>query len=224
MKRVNLLIALTLILASCTILGEQPSVLDDSNCEAPCWNGIVVGVTTSEEMLAILKELPIVDQDSIAVAISPWKIYDGKIIFFLYPSPILKNRHEAYVQSNILKGKVSDIGFCGNLGTSFGNVVEKIGEPKSIIILGSPSGGSFVNAVNEDIGVQFTYDTADIPRQLRAKIAPEIPIKCLVYFAPEFYDLMLEAAQFSAGHLNAEQTLNAMRPWNGYGDLEQYMP
>jgi hypothetical protein len=185
---------------------------------------IRVGATTKDEMFAILKELPIVDQDSIAVINSPWKIYDGSVNFFLYQNQIFKNHHKVYVQSSILKDKVVDIGFCGKPGVSFGDVIDRTGEPKNIIVIPSPSGGLFVTGINEDIGVRFTYDTADIPKRLRAEIAPETPIKCLTYFAPVFYDEMLEAAQFSAGHLNAEQTLSTMRPWIGYGDLNKYMP
>jgi hypothetical protein len=208
------------MLTSCTIIEKQPSILDDSICDAPCWNGITVGVTTGEEMLAILRELPIVDQN-IAV-LSPWKIYDGGLNFYLYPNGFYK--HNVVVESRFIKSKVANIGFCGNLSVSLGDVIERTGEPNSIIIIGSPSGGSFVTAINEDIGIRFTYDTANIPKHLRAEIAPEIPIKCLIYFAPEFYDEMLEAGSFSAGHLNAEQTLKAMRPWVGYGDLNQYIP
>lgn len=220
MKQVNLSLFLVLILTSCTILGKQPSVLEDSNCEAPCWNGIVVGVTAGEEMLAILRELPIVDQN--IAMLSSWKIYDGGLNFYLYPSGFYK--HNVIVYSQFIQGKVAEISFCGDPGISFGDIVERVGEPKNIIIIGSPSGGSFVTAINEDIGIRFTYDTANIPKHLRAEIAPEIPIKCLIYFAPEFYDEMLEAGSFSAGHLNAEQTLKAIRPWVGYGDLNQYIP
>lgn len=218
MKRVYLLIILAL--TSCTVIGKQPSILEDSSCDAPCWNGITVGVTTGDEMLAILRELPIVDQN--IAGLSPWKIYDGGLMFYLYPSGFYK--HNVVVDSRFIQNKVAEISFCGDPGISFGDVVEKTGKPKNIIVLGSPSGGSFVIAINEDIGVQFAYDTANISKELRTKIAPEIPIKCLIYFAPEFYSEMLDAAQFSAGHLNAEQTLMVMRPWVGYGDLDQYMP
>lgn len=218
MKWVYLLIIL--VLTSCTLIGKQPSILEDSSCDAPCWNEITVGVTTGEEMLAILKDLPIVDQN--IATLSPWLIYDGGLNFYLYPSGFYK--HNVVVESRFIQGKVAEVNFCGDPGVSFGDVVEKIGEPKNIIILGSPSGGRLVTAINEGSGVQFTYDTANIPRKLREKIAPEIPIKCLMYFAPEFYDKILEAGLIAMGHLNAEQTLKAMRPWVGYGDLEQYMP
>ncbi len=218
MKWVYLLIILAL--TSCTLIGKQPTILEDSSCDAPCWNGITVGVTTGEEMLAILRDIPIVDQN-IAI-LSPWLIYDGGLNFYLYPNGFYK--HNVVVESRFIEGKVAEIGFCGDPGVSFSDVVEKIGEPKNIIILGSPSGGSFVTAINEDIGFQFMYDTANIPKHLREEIAPEIPIKCLIYFAPEFYDETLEAGLIGLGRLNAEQTLKAMRPWVGYGDLEQYMP
>ncbi len=218
MKIVYLLIIFTLV--SCAVLGQPPSVLGDSNCELPCWNGIIVGETTKDEMLDILRELSIVDQD-IAI-LSAWNIYDGGVNFYLYPDGFYK--HNVVVDSRFIENKVAEISFCGEPGISFGDVVKKVGEPKNIIILGSPSGGHFVTAVNEDIGVQFTYDTANIPLQLRTKIAPEIPIKCLIYFAPDFYEEMLEAGFFAMGHLNAEQTLKAMRSWIGYGDLKNYTP
>lgn len=219
MKRMYLLLII-IVLTSCSILGEQPSILKDSSCEAPCWNGITVGITTGTEMFAILKKLPIVDQ-SIAV-LNPWEIYDGGANFYLYPNGFFK--HNVVVDSRFIKDKVANIGFCGDLGVSFGDVVEKTGDPNNIIFIPSPSGGLFVIAINQDIGVQFSYDTANMPKNLRTGISPEIQIDCLIYFAPEFYDEMLDAAEFSAGHLNAEQTLKAMYPWKGYGNLEEKYP
>jgi len=218
MKQVYLLIIL--MLTSCTVIGKHPSVLDDSSCDAPCWNGITVGITTEEEMLTILRDLPVVDQN-IAV-LNAWQIYDGGLNFYLYPNGLYK--HNVVVESNFIHGKVAYIGFCGDPGVSFDDVIKKVGEPKNILILGSPSGGSFIVAINEDIGVQFMYDTADIPSQLRTKIVPEIPIKCLTYFAPEFYNDMLEAGLVAMGQLNAEQTLEAMQPWDGYGNLDEKYP
>lgn len=223
MKQVYLLLILiliiTLILTSCTIFGKQPSILEDSNCDAPCWNGITVGVTTGEEMLAILRELPIVDQN-IAI-LSAWQIYDGGLNFYLYPNGPYK--HNVVVESRFIENKVAELSFCGDPGVSFGDVVINVGEPTSIVILGSPSGGNLITAVNEEIGYQLIYDTANIPRQLRTKISPEIKIRCLIYFAPEFYYELLEAGLVAMGQLNAEQTLKAMHPWVGYGDLEQYL-
>ena len=218
MRRINLLIIL--LLMSCTTLGTPPSILDDSSCDAPCWNGITVGVTTGEEMLAILRELPNVDQN--IATLSPWLIYDDGLNFYLYPNGF--HKHNVVVESRFIENKVAEISFCGDPGVSFGDVVEKIGEPKNIIVLGSPSGGSFFTAINKDIGFQLMYDTANIPKNLKEEIAPEIPIKCLIYFAPEFYDETLEAGMIGLGRLNAEQTLKMMRPWIGYGDLDQYIP
>ena len=218
MKRINLLLILTL--ASCTVLGTPPSILDDSSCDPPCWHEVMVGVTTGEEMLAILRELSIVDQN-IAV-LSPWLIYDGGLNFYLYPNGFYK--HNVVVDSRFFENNVAEISFCGDPGVSFGDVVERTGEPKNMIILGSPSGGSFVTAINEDIGVQFWYDTKNVSKSLRSEIAPEIPIDCLVYFDPEFYDERLEAGLVSMGHLNAEETLEAMRPWTGYGNLNEKYP
>jgi hypothetical protein len=220
MKRACLLIVL--LLTSCTPIGKQPSILDDSNCDAPCWNEIKVGTTTKAETLDILSELPIVVPGSIAEISYAGPVYDDRANFFIYPDPIFKDLHGAYGQAEFLGDKVVDIGFCGSLGVTFGDITRRIAEPKSIIIGPSPSGGLFVIAVNEDAGLQFWYDTQNIPKYLRTEIAPEIQVDCLHYFEPELYQEMLEAGLFSMGHLDAEMTLRAMHPWVGYGDLNMY--
>jgi hypothetical protein len=219
MKKIYFVIVL--MLTACTIINEKPSIIDDSSCDAPCWNEITVGVTTKEEMLAILKELPNVDTDSIAFINSPWQIYDSGINFFLYPNPIFGNRHDAYAESNIIKDKVVKLAFCGDIGLTFSDIVKETGEPKSLIIGPSPSGGLFVIAVNQDIGVQFWYDTVNVPKPLSTEVSPEAQIDCLVYFDRSLYKEMLEIGSFSMGHLNAEETLDAMYPWVGYGNIEE---
>jgi hypothetical protein len=214
---------IVILLTACTILNEKPSILDDSSCQAPCWNEITVGVTTTDEMLTILKELPNVDTDSVTVTNSPWQIYDSGINFFLYPSPIFENRHDAYSQANIIQDKVVNLAFCGDIGISFGDITKKIGEPKNIVIGPSLSGGQFVIAINQDIGFQFWYDTTNIPKPSRDEITPEIQIDCLVYFDPNLYQDMLEIGVFSMGHLDAKGTLDAMQPWTGYGEITKYI-
>ena len=82
MKKLYFLLIL-FILVACSGLETQLPILDRSDYAFPCWNGIVVGVTTETEFLKILKGLPDIDQESIEIADASGNVFEKNVFFFL---------------------------------------------------------------------------------------------------------------------------------------------
>ena len=119
---------------------------------------------------------------------------------------------------------VNDMSICRQLRTNIGEIVNAVGEPESIITGGAMTGGKDVILIWSENGLSVSYNTNEIPENQRAEIGPEIEIICLDLFDPDLYYEMTDAGFFSMGYYNAEETLKAMYPWNGYGNLNEKYP
>jgi hypothetical protein len=62
-------IRLALVLFTMTLLAScsrtPSSVLDDLTCDVPCWKGIVVGETSKDEAIEILKQIPEIQKETL---------------------------------------------------------------------------------------------------------------------------------------------------------------
>ena len=103
MKRIVFLILF--LASSCSwSTGDQRSILEDSSCDLPCWNNIVAGQTSQDEVLQILSSLPVVDQESILVMDRPWNIFDDQIFFTLDPGNGFWQSNSSYSEIEITDG------------------------------------------------------------------------------------------------------------------------
>jgi hypothetical protein len=211
-----------IILSACAASPASPSLLGISECEPPCWNGIIPGRTTRPELLGILADLPAIDQNSLTDA-GAWKFFDDRILLDLNLDDKVDDGLIS-VEIDILDEKVVDILFSGRLGVTFGEMTESAYDPEKIIIIRIQPGDLFVTALDSSHGISYGYTTQDIPGRLRSEVSPEIELGSMEFFDPAIYPQLLEAGLFSMGHLNAEETLALMKPWVGYGDLKMYEP
>ena len=223
MKRIAFV--LLFFVSSCSWLsGDQRSVLDDSSCDLPCWNNIVAGQTSEQEVLQILSGLPVVDQESILVMDQPWNIFDNQIFFTLDLGNGFGQTEGSYSVVEITDERVSVLMLCGELNTTIGEIVEIIGDPEGLISDRDIAGGRYVILVNPGKGVYYWYSTAEVPRDMELTITPNIEVECLGLFDSAMYEEILDAGMLSMGHLNAEETLKMMYPWGGYGNLDEKYP
>ena len=218
MKRLFLLILL--FIAACKTTSEDLSILEKSSCNLACWNGVVAGQTSEDDLLKILENLPDVDPETIRTTNQAWNIFDNQIYFSFHQGWTLsqrpKLRGEAYITNNI----VSELTFCGDILITMGEIVKQIGEPESIISGNNFYGGRTVILVHSQKGVSFWYTT----ELDELEITPDTRIGCLRVFDPLLYEEMLEAKFFSNGYYNAEETLKVMYSWDGYGNLDEKYP
>jgi hypothetical protein len=223
MKR-NWLLVFLLLVACTQSSGAQTSIVEESSCELPCWNNIIVGKTSEQEVLQVISTLPIVENKSILVTNQPRNIFDNQIFFQLNLDTTKRNNAPNLSQIDLSDNLVRVLALCGNLNTTIGEIVERTGKPEGIISGGSVAGGRDVILINSKIGISFWYNTDETPKKSEFIIDPEIQVHCLVLFDPFFYEEMLEAGLFSMGHYNAEETLRVLYPWDGYGNLDEKYP
>lgn len=218
------LIILFIISACSTSSEDTRSILDKSTCTLPCWNDIVMGQTTEDEFLQIIERLPDIDQGSIRITNQRWNMYDNQIYFSFQKRWSLRQNFVTQADIYIIDNIVTDMSICRQLRTNIGEIVNAVGEPESIITGGAMTGGKDVILIWSEAGLSVSYNTNEIPESQRAEISPEIEIICLDLFDSDLYYKMMDAGFFSMGYYNAEETLKAMYPWNGYGNLNEKYP
>lgn len=218
MKKFVLLLCLFVV--ACGKSSANGSVLDTSTCRLPCWNDIVAGQTTEDELLKTLANLPNVDSESVRSTNQTWDIFDHQTTFSFVQDWSFDQRSElrgyAYIKDDIIRV----LAFCGEINTTMGALVEAVGEPEYIISGDDFSGGRLVILIHSKTGVSYSY-TAKLSN---LEITPDTQIDCIQSFDPLLYEEMLDAGLFSNSGYSAEETLRVMYPWDGYGNLDEKYP
>jgi hypothetical protein len=217
-------IGLLILFAVPSCKPDLPSVFSNLACKPPCWQNIEPGKSSEQEVISILKNIPNIDASSIITHGDRWLIFDDIVYFTLHNKEI---KAEVF----ILNSKVSMILFSGDLNISFGEAIEVFGEPKFIINVptysgppGVPSDSYEIIALQPEQGIEVAYNTKDLPNTSKSKLKPGNNTRLITFFDPNTYDKLLEAGIFSMGFLNGSQTLKYMRPWTGYGEIEEKYP
>jgi hypothetical protein len=213
------LLSIVLIVSNATGCqnGKLTSFIDQNSCELPCWNGTILGNSTKTEFISSIIDLPFVEKDSIIGTNEGWSFFDDQVIFTFSNANILGRAH-------IIKTKVMDLSFEGELNTTIGQLIDILGDPEYIINIPSPSTSSIVTAIYPSLGAKFSYDTRDIPRKFRQVIHPDIPVKYIYFFDPEIYNQLLDKGLIGLSILSREETIKYMKGWAGYGELKILYP
>ena len=209
---------LIILISSCTPSSQnQVSILENSNCDLPCWNNIVPGKTSEKDAIEIISNLAIVNKNSVNILNEHWNTFDSRVTFSLNGT---KGISEIYTGGGIVKS----LWVCDNLNTTIGDITARIDEPEIIISGGSIAGGRDVILINRTRGVSYFYNTDGLSKEVEFEIMPEVLVECLILFDPTFFIELMDAGMFSMGHYNAEETLRVMYPWSGYGNLDNKYP
>lgn len=217
-----------LILIGLALLGyvhkNSHSFFSNLACNPPCWEKIYPGVTSEEETLVILKGLSNVDQKNISTHGSGWSIFDDIIYFHSAP----KN-WDGYAY--IFNHKVILLDFKGNLNINFRDVIKENGDPKFVINIpthgglpGIPAESYSITVLYPDKGIAYTFNTTELPKGKSGELRPDTPISMISYFDPDRYNDLLEAKIFSMSFLGREETLKYLKPWTGFGSIEEKYP
>jgi hypothetical protein len=198
--------------------------LSSPNCNPPCWQNIIPGKTTEEEVINNLKNNSIVDQKSITLQGGRWNTFDDAI-YSLFKNGEIKS--EIY----FLNGKVALMTFSGDLNTTFNQAVTAFGDPEYIINIpqwgglpGYPDPSFSITALNPSKGIKFSYDTRDVGGNIKLELTPENKITRISYFDPNKYKNILDAGMFSEGFLKDGEAEKFMVIWNGYGEIDKKYP
>jgi hypothetical protein len=179
------------------------------------------------ETSSVLNDLAIVDSNTIREG-GPWKIYNNRLFFNITPY----GKVTIYFIDNV----VSEIYIEGDLGVTFEEAVENIGEPEYIIsypMLGSGFNLGpihtdnlhwIIRAIRPNEGLEYGYDATDSPRRWRKEIQPETRLHWITYFAPGSFEQLADTGKFSGGLANSRTIWDGMHPWVGYGKIEELYP
>jgi len=103
------------------------SWLTGKPCEAPCWYGLELGITTKDEALAIMDTLSFIDPKSIHELDVYWFDSTARKLSFYCTKP-----HAICTSMIFVNNTLVYILLTPNYPITFGEVVEKIGEPDFI--------------------------------------------------------------------------------------------
>jgi len=216
------LIVCFFILISSGCKTTTPSILT-SVCQAPCWNEIVPGVTTQADLISKLSKIPTINSKSIVV-VPRQGIYTSRVV--------LEALSGEKIEVGLIDEKVVVILFSGKLNLSFGEAIDKYGEPEDMLVFGSIGRGflwgdaihTFVHAISPSKGIMFGYDASEAGWRWQSEIGSGVKLDRVYYFDPKNFDRLADAGLFSLGNANAKETKAAMVPWSGYGKIGEKYP
>jgi len=215
MKRAFLLILL--FITACKPTNSKISILKESSCEPPCWNGITPGTTTYSEASQILTKLAGIDSENVVDLNQPWKIFNRYIRFVLYknsPLTTVQTDGEIYFIDN----EVVALLLQRNIGKTFGEMIEIAGKPEMLISMPFNGGGPEFTAIITSSGVMFEFYANS--KELRS----DTKIDNVIFFDPMYYEELLDIGLFSQGAYNANETKTIIYPWKGYGSIDELYP
>jgi hypothetical protein len=213
MKKFLITLTLILTLAACIPQSKGKSILWNQVCGKSCWNKIVIGKTTKQELLEIISTLPNVDQTSVTITDDPnASMFDGKIVFQYYR---ISGEKDTLVNIAVLTKNqiIVFMIFQGDLGLTFQDVVDAYGEPDFASSLWTFDGGINVHFINSLQGVEITqYFNSE-----KSSVAPDVEVKNLTLFDTKQYQTFLES-----NLLTGDYEGFVMYPWTGYGKIEDH--
>ena len=212
MKKLSMFLAILMV--ACSNVRSSVSILDNPKCELPCWNGITPGQTTQPEVLKIIEGVDGLDAEKTNVLNGPWQIFNKQVWFYLYTdSPLTRVPTDGAVY--FIEDKVAALLLQRNIGRSFGDLIDIVGQPESIVSMPFVDGGTVVLAILPTKGVMFEfYAKSD-------QLQPDTQIDKVMLFDALRYEELLNAKMFSLGHYDANNTRSIMYQWKGYGSIEE---
>lgn len=212
MKRILIMFVLMLLLASCSMTAKKPSIFSDKLCGKGCWNNIVVGKTTKEELLQIISSLPNVKPETIVVSETNGPLFDGDISFVFNLDPD-NEKSAIYISAFVIDQIVVFIIFQGDLGLTIKNATQEFGEPEWASSVWTFSDDVNVSFINSMEGVRFVCNFEN----KNSSILPNTEVHNLSIFDTTLYETFLKANWLNPGYKDFIRY-----PWTGYGKIEEF--
>jgi hypothetical protein len=202
------------ILVSCS--RTPSSVLDDPTCDVPCWKGIVVGETSKDEALEILKQIPEIQNET----------------FRLGSTDVIGWNYQGVRESDgaLYFGESKVIVFLTSFDprTSLKEFINVFGEPSFVYVR-----SSFPGFYTPMLVVTFVYPEKGVclhhqPSILSTQAPKNYTISTRVKISRMYIvDPSIPNGQLKEGCLRGldEDTYNKyVREWTGYGKYEVFVP
>lgn len=199
---------ISLCLVGCRKAPVDRSLLTDTPCAAPCWQGITPGVTSRSQAIAVLRDSPYIRQDTLREAGNEelggitwhWSAQGRR----LQPSISWRN------------GVVREITLGLTYDLTVEEIVNKFGLPEALSVTpgGTPEHWYWiVNLYYPQRGLQFKAYT----REYSTLFEPSTEVGGALLFVP--VSLEERIADVFDDPAIVSQAASTIRPWQGYGDL-----
>lgn len=203
-------------IVGCSLLGPK-SILDELVCEPPCWQSIIPGKTSRDEVKSLIYEMENIVTGSIFDLSPDSSHYHNKIGF-----DIENNGELIDVEINFIGNIVSHIVLYLNLGVDIENAINVFGKPKMVYVNSYPTARTYL--INEELGVYYVTEKRSYISS-NDELTPDTEVILITFFDNSVFTQWIEEGHFTDEWLKGEEFLARMYPWNGYGDVtEKYMP
>jgi hypothetical protein len=212
-KFTNHVVIGVLFLISVTGCATEKSILtQETTCPYPCWQNIQPGVTTSDEAIQFLLQMPFIDSKPSA---SPRKIDDVRS----YNSwTFQKNIREMGGGITYFNDLVAYIDFDVINKTKINEMVAYYGNPELISVISGQADIQWlkVSWIYPKQGVLIMHFNPHWRlKGTNVDITPNLKIDRVYYFNPDLYETLFENVFFSPYSLDAIQ--QSIQKWEGYG-------
>ena len=196
---------------------NKTSILDNPVCSPPCWHNIIPGRTSRDELFAALASIDNLDQSSIVQQDYP---NNKDFNYFIHGNLYLDADSSTLVSAYTLDEIVIELDFFGNLNLTLEEAIEGFGEPEGVLIYHSSHGYMVINFLIPSKGIVFSFnDIGEIWKP--TSIIPKLEIRSINYFSPNYYEKILEMGWFSEGKWDYQESVERIKPWKGYGNIEE---
>jgi len=206
------LLIVSLFLIGCAVRDEQATLLE-TNCALPCWNGIVPGETSKEDVLKILATLENVDKKSIR-EVEFGGAYAERLMFNMNTGVLFRPQ---YVTLSFKENRVGSIGFWGDLNLTLGQMVELTGQPEWVDRWWDRVGYEF-ELLNPKQGVTFGMIVEE-----GQEITEKDRITGVELFSPDEFQLLVDSHMI-APRGSFVELMRKVTPWTGYGNIDEKYP
>jgi hypothetical protein len=200
-------------LFACSSKQKQLDIFKDSSCDLPCWNGIIVGHTTLEELLLILDNLSVVNKDTVGVILASG-VFESRVSFSIGE----KDNDGQYPGSAfafIKDSKVSSMAFVGRFELTVDETINIFGAPKNVFSRYKHNGDIYVDLLMPVGGAIALLSKAEND----AFISGNDPVISLEIIDLALYDSVIQSTYTFDGHLIDFYS------WDGFGNIyDKYPP
>jgi hypothetical protein len=203
--------ALLNLLGSCTLINRREPLpaLVDSPCVPPCWQGIIPGESSKEEVEDLSADIPGIDLEY-SKWLGSWNIYDDRFLL-----QFKDGKGEGQIR--IVDNYIHSISIYDDVNLTLEQAIGLYGEPESIIIEHEEPGDVILLSINllyPNQGLLLTYSEGDYGT---AHIQPGKMIEWVVFVDPKRYGASLTEGP---AYIEGEAFRNNRYPWSGYENIE----
>ena len=195
---------------------KKSILLDDTLCQAPCWQNIYPGKTTFSETVEILSRATYINAKGASP--TPAHIVEN----YGYSSwTFIENVREMGITVYSIDNSVGLLQFDTNRNVSIDEMLVFYGEPELILVVSGMSDSRWLNVfwIYPSKGVILElFDSWWKPEGNMVEITPKMKVSDVYYFDPNAYETLLKR-EILLSPYDLELVQKSIIPWKGYGSV-----